>query len=89
MERFSPFPKVRCQYGAPMGRGSARLENPQNLCSAGPAYEYDSGGVYWGLPNRDGPVWAVWERGTGRNGVAYVRAYSAADAKNKIMEGDY
>lgn len=84
MQRFNPFPNVNCRYGAPMGRTSTRtdLTDDMDLCVAGPAYEYDSGGAYWGLPNaHNGPVWAVWERSKGREGVTYVRAKNRDHAK--------
>jgi hypothetical protein len=92
MARFNPFPKVNCRYGAPMGRVSDRLMlDPENvtlaeLAVAGPAYEYDSGGAYWGLPpSHLGPVWAVWVKGFGHDGVAYVRAKSRDDAKREAI----
>ena len=75
MERFSPFPKVNSSRGAPMGRFGADIDPDtpfESLCVAGPAYEYDCGGAYWGLGSA--PVWAVWMRGKGREGVSYVRA---------------
>lgn len=81
--RFRPFPPVSCRYGAPMGRVSAQLDpdlKPDALAVAGPAGEYDSGGAYWGNGGNEGPVWAVWERGRGHDGVAYVRAHSRAGA---------
>lgn len=88
--RFRPFPPVSTRYGAPMGRASARLAPdlaPDRLAVAGPAGEYDSGGAYWGIADRQsGPVWAVWERGRGREGVAYVRARSREGAKRAALE---
>jgi hypothetical protein len=90
--RFNPFPRVSSAYGAPMGRVSTRLWiDPENvslgeLCVAGPAGEYDSGGAYWGVGGREGPVWAVWVRGNGRDGVCYVRAHSRDQAKRKAIE---
>jgi hypothetical protein len=90
MTRFTPWPKASCRYGAPMGRISAALDPDlpaDRLCVAGPAGEYDSGGAYWGYGGREGPVWAVWERGKGRDGVCYVRARSRDAAKIKAMEG--
>lgn len=89
MSRFNPYPKTFSQYGAPMGRCDTRHDftDAVNLC-ARPAYEYDSGGAYWGLPyNGSGPVWAVWERGNGQEGVAYVRAPSKTKAFNQVKEG--
>lgn len=80
--RFRPFPPVSCAYGAPMGRASAPLplaDDPSILCVAGPAGEYDCGGAYWGVGPF--PVWAVWVRGKGRDGVAYVRARDAKHAR--------
>ena len=87
--RFKPFPPVSCRYGAPMGRISAKLDpdlTPEQLCVAGPAGEYDSGGAYWGYSSAFGPVWAVWERGKGRDGVAYVRAKNREQAKVAALE---
>ena len=75
MARFNPFPPVNSRYGAPMGRASdSLLIDPDNvtsaeLAAAGPAHEYDSGGAYWGTGG-PGPVWAVWVRGHGHDGVA-------------------
>lgn len=92
MARFRPFPEVSTRYGAPMGRASRALPiepdtTPDALCVAGPAYEYDAGGAYWGLPyGGSGPVWAVWVRGRGRDGVAYVRARSRDAAKRAVLE---
>jgi hypothetical protein len=86
--RFNPFPKVSTRYGAPMGRVSAALDpdlSPDALCVAGPAGEYDSGGAYWGHGGADGPVYAVWQRGKGREGVAYVRARSRDAAKREAL----
>lgn len=76
--RFNPFPKMNCQYGAPMGRHSTRhdFEGVTRFCVSRPQGEYDSGGAYWGIGFNHGPVWAVWERGKGSEGVAYVRALS-------------
>ncbi len=92
MERFNPFPAVSGRYGAPMGRVSARLDGDtpiDALAVAGPAYEYDAGGAYWGLPAwNEGPVWAVWVKGRGRDGVAYVRAVSRDAAKRNAIEGN-
>jgi hypothetical protein len=91
-QRFTPWPKLSCQYGAPMGRQSDRLMcDPENcslseLCVAGPAGEYDSGGAYWGLGGSEGPVWAVWVRGAGHYGVAYVRARTRDGAKRAALE---
>ena len=88
-ERFRAFPAVSGRYGAPMGRASSPLDctlSPAELCAAGPAHEYDSGGAYWGTGGTDGPVWAVWHRGHGHDGVAYVRAHSAKAAKAKAVE---
>ena len=81
-QRFNPFPRVNGAYGAPMGRRSTvqAFESDADLCVAGPAYEYDAGGAYWGDGGNDGPVWAVWERGKGRDGVMYVRALSRKGA---------
>jgi hypothetical protein len=82
--RFTPWARVSSVYGAPMGRASTPLDpalDPAALAVAGPVGEYDPGGAYWGLGFKDGPVWAVWERGKGREGVCYVRARSREGAK--------
>lgn len=83
--RFKPFPPVPCGYGAPMGRsnGRADLTDDTDLCVAGPAGEYDAGGAYWGYSPSEGPIWAVWERGRGHDGVVYVRTHNRDDAKLK------
>ena len=92
MARFNPFPHRSGKYGAPLGRVSDRLFlDPENcttaeLAAAGPAGEYDAGGVYWGLDISEGPVWAVWVRGFGHEGVTYVRAKSREAAKRKAIE---
>lgn len=92
MTRFKPFPTVSCQYGAPMGRQSANLQfDPEHdttdsLACAGPAYEYDAGGAYWGHGGSEGPVWAVWRKGLSSEGVTYVRAFSREQAKRKALE---
>jgi hypothetical protein len=86
--RFRPFPPIASHYGAPMGRASTRLDpdtSPAALAVAGPAGEYDAGGAYWGRSPTEGPVWAVWVRGRGRDGVAYVRAKSRAGAKREAL----
>lgn len=83
--RFNPFPN--CQgmlFGAPMGRCGGKLDPAfplDQLCVSKPQGEYDSGGAYWGYGGKDGPVYAVWQRGRGRDGVAYVRAKNANAAK--------
>lgn len=86
--RFTPWPARSCAYGAPMGRVSARLdaESVDSLAVAGPAGEYDAGGAYWGLGGSDGPVWAVWVKGRGRDGVAYVRARGRESAKRAALD---
>jgi hypothetical protein len=84
--RFNPFPKLNTSYGAPMGRVDTHAQPfPQGeaLCVSRPQCEYDSGGAYWGFSNGEGPVWAVWIRGKGREGVKYVRAFSSEEAKRK------
>jgi hypothetical protein len=56
MTRFTPWPRVSSRYGAPMGRVSAALDPDlpaDRLCVAGPAWEYDAGGAYWGLDGRE------------------------------------
>ncbi len=84
MARFNPFPKVDVRYGAPMGRHSTRNKfagvTAFCVCVSHPQGEYDSGGAYWGYGDKEGPVFAVWERGNGKAGVAYVRAKSKAYA---------
>lgn len=88
--RFTPWPRRSCRYGAPMGRVSARLDpdlSPEDLAVAGPAGEYDAGGAYWGLPARgEAGVYAVWQRGAGHDGVAYVRARSRDEARRAALE---
>lgn len=90
--RFRPFPPVSCRYGAPMGRAGAQVDSDlslDRLCVAGPVGEYDSGGAYWGIADREtGPIWAVWQRGRGREGVAYVRARGRVSAKMQALHGD-
>ena len=82
MQRLSPFPKLDCKYGAPMGRNSdnlaldPQLDLPETIAVAGPAGEYDAGGAYWGTSPSEGPVWAVWRKGKRAEGIAYVRAAS-------------
>lgn len=87
-ECFTPWPKAYSRYGASMGRVSTPLDPdlpPERLAVAGPAGEYDPGGAYWGIGYQDGPVWAVWERGKGREGVCYVRARSRAHAIREAL----
>jgi hypothetical protein len=87
-QRFTPWPKAGSRYGAPMGRISTPLDPdlpPERLACAGPVGEYDPGGAYWGISYQDGPVWAVWERGKGREGVCYVRARSRAHAIREAL----
>jgi hypothetical protein len=90
-ELFNPFPKVSWEYGAPMGRVSANLgisyetDTVASLAVAGPAYEYDAGGVFWGFDYRSDPIWAVWRRGKGREGVVYVRARNANHARSLLL----
>jgi len=83
-ERFTPWPKMSGRYGAPMGRHGVQLDPDtplDRLAVAGPAGEYDAGGAYWGTGG-EGPVWAVWVKGRGRDGVAYVRAPGRESAKH-------
>jgi hypothetical protein len=90
MTRFRPFPPVSCRYGAPLGRVSAQPDPDtplDQLAVAGPAGEYDAGGAYWGLGGSEGPVWAVWVKGRGHDGVAYVRARGRESAKRAALEG--
>ena len=90
-KRFTPWLKVSCAYGAPMGRQSANLaldpesDAPESLAVAGPAGEYDAGGAYWGLGGSEGPVWAVWRRGKSADGAVYVRARSADHARRVAL----
>ncbi len=90
-ERFKPFPPVSAAYGAPMGRASANLGISYEtdaftaLAVAGPAWEYDAGGAYWGFNYDAGPVWAVWRKGRGREGIIYIRALSAGHAKSLAL----
>jgi hypothetical protein len=95
--RFTPFPKVSGRFGAPMGRMDTRTDfdwgcrkegqatRRARLCVSGPQWEYDVGGAYWGLSDTGGPVYAVWERGKGHLGVAYVRAWSKHGAISKLL----
>jgi len=90
-QRFKPFPPVTCAYGAPMGRTSSNLQinyesdSKHSLAVAGPAYEYDAGGVYWGNGGHEGPVWAVWRKGLSCEGVIYIRAHSRDHAKSLAL----
>ena len=89
--RFNPFPKVSGKYGAPLGRFGGQLDpdlDPASLCVSRPQGEYDSGGAYWGSGGSEGPVYAVWQRGKGREGVAYVRARSKAGAIRAALSLD-
>ena len=91
MPRFNPFPKVSGRYGAPMGRHGGTLDPdtpPEDLCVSHPQGEYDSGGAYWGLGGSEGPVYAVWRRGHGRDGVVYVRAKSKAGAIRAALDAE-
>lgn len=88
MTGFRPFPKCNTQYGAPMGRYDGTIDpdlKPDQLAVAGPAGEYDAGGAYWGCGGPEGPVWAVWHKGHGRDGVVYVRAKSREGAKRVAL----
>ena len=88
MTRFSPFPKLSCKFGAPMGRHGGKLDPdtpPDQLCVSKPQGEYDCGGAYWGSGGPEGPVYAVWRRGHGRDGVTYVRAHDADGAKRAAL----
>ena len=88
--RFNPFPKLSCKYGAPMGRKGYKLDPdtpPTSCCTSKPQGEYDYGGAYWGYGGNEGPVWAVWVRGKGNEGVAYVRAKSKGQAILNALEG--
>ena len=95
MSRFTPWPKLNCSYGAPVGRADTRHDfstakrggvmTAAHLACAGPAGEYDAGGAYWGLGGMSGGVYAVWEKGNGREGVAYVRARSRHSALAAVL----
>jgi hypothetical protein len=89
MVEFNPFPKVSGKYGAPLGRASTRHDftNAADLCVSAGQGEYDYGGTYWGLGGKEGPVYAVWERGKGKEGVLYIRAQSREEAFQKAMIG--
>ena len=66
-----------------MGRRSTPIDpdTPESqLCVSGSQGEYDCGGAYWGTSAKEGPVFAVWRRRHGRDGVSYVRAKSKAGA---------
>jgi hypothetical protein len=88
--RFNPFPKVSGKYGAPMGRTSnhnIEHDTPRDkLAVSHPQGDYDSGGAYWGLGFKHGPVYAVWIRGKGHETVQYVRAHSREAAKSIVLE---
>jgi hypothetical protein len=86
MKRFTPFPARDHRYGSPMGRRSTRRDftGVTAFCVSAPQGEYDSGGAYWGTSN-EGSVYAVWERGKSRKGVAYVRAKSKAGAISAVQ----
>lgn len=90
-QRFKPFPSVSGRYGAPMGRASANLgldpefDSLDSLAVAGPVGDYDAGGAYWGYSPSEGPVWAVWRKGKGHEGVAYVRAKGRESAKRAAL----
>jgi hypothetical protein len=74
-----------------MGRHGGTIDpdtSPDLLCVSRPQGEYDSGGAYWGTCRTEGPVYAVWIRGRGREGVAYVRARSPQAAKRKALDID-
>lgn len=87
MTRFRPFPPVSLRYGAPLGRFSRSIDPDtplDRLAVAGPAREYDVGGAYWGL-SKEGPVYAVWVRGKGDDGICYVRAKGREQAKRNAL----
>ena len=89
MKRFTPWPAAGCAYGAPMGRRGRQLDledvTADDLAVSGPAGEYDAGGAYWGHSPSEGPVHAVWVKGKGRDGVAYVRAHDRTHAKLHVL----
>ena len=89
--RFNPFPRVSSSRGAPMGRHDTSSNFAAfdgvplaRLCArhCGGDGQYDRGGAYWGHSR----VFAVWERGKGENGVAYVEASSAGQALRIVSE---
>jgi hypothetical protein len=86
--RFTPWPKLSSRYGAPMGRVSRNpgFEDLAALAASGPAGEYDAGGAYWGTSASEGPVWAVWAKGKGAEGVVYVRAKSRDGAMRAALD---
>ena len=91
MTRFNPFPRVSSSRGAPLGRHDTSNDFAcfdgvpfAGLCAqhcGGDGY-YDRGGAYWGHSR----VFAVWERGAGANGCAYVEASSAGHALRIVSE---
>jgi hypothetical protein len=91
MNRFKPFRAMSCRYGAPMGRHGSNLQldsehdTIDSLAASGPAYEYDSGGAYWGYSPSVGPVWAVWRRGLSSDGCVYVRGHTRDQAKRNAL----
>ena len=91
MTRFNPFASVDCSRGAPIGRPDtsnnfAAFDGVPlaKLCArhCGGDGQYDRGGAYWGHSR----VFAVWKRGAGANGCAYVEASSAGDALRIVSE---
>ncbi len=91
MSRFNPFPRVNCQYGAPMGRCDTRRDfDAVERFGVSVAIWgcYDPGGAYWGSAGRDiPPLRAVWEYGKGSEGVTFVRAFTREKAI-AIAKGD-
>lgn len=86
---FNPFDEVNCRYGAPMGRHSNNNLSVDDELKAVPAGDmaegYDPGGAYWGAPNEDGWIWAVWATHDPAGTVTYVRAIGFGDARAKAL----
>lgn len=80
MARFNPFPRIKSQHGAPMGRHGASAAD--FAYHTGPLYArhcggdgyYDRGGAYWGHSK----VCAVWTRGGAI--CAYIEASTPEEA---------
>lgn len=89
--RNNPFYNVSSKYGAPMGRRSDDIDTDAPLVAQRARWscgDYDQGGAYWGrnYSNHAESIYAVYARGRFDDGVAYVRATSAAAAKEKVRE---
>ena len=81
--------KLDCKYGAPMGRPNVLPKN------GGPPHalrleelgsddaDYDTGGAYWGLSDREGWVWCAWNT----DGVRiYVRGKDRFEARQNVLK---